>query len=168
MNRLGRQPAQTQAHPTLNPAQVLTTLAASLLLIHPAYAVGNPPDAATPNAARPALTRLTASPTSHTPSHAPAQGLMLGVGLSLALIGAAVVFTQARRPRPDGRRAGLHIVGRIALGPGQAATLLQAGDRLLLVGTARGAAPRLLAELDPNPQPAPAPWTRHDAGGDRP
>jgi flagellar biogenesis protein FliO len=76
---------------------------------------------------------------------------MLGVGLALAALGAGVVLARGGLGGRPGAAGGLQLVGRAALGPGQAAHLVRVGDRLLVVGTGRGGAPRLLADLDADP-----------------
>ncbi|WZO99206.1 flagellar biosynthetic protein FliO [Isosphaeraceae bacterium EP7] len=69
-----------------------------------------------------------------------------GVGLALAAFGWASLA--ARGYRPGGDPATLRVLGRTSLGSKQAVSLVQVGDRILIVGTGAQGAPSLLGEID--------------------
>jgi flagellar protein FliO/FliZ len=69
-----------------------------------------------------------------------------GVGLALAAFGWASVA--ARGYRPGGSPASLRVLGRTSLGSKQAVSLVQVGDRILIIGTGAQGAPSLLGEID--------------------
>lgn len=69
-----------------------------------------------------------------------------GVGLALAAFGWASLA--ARGYRPGGEPATLRVLGRTSLGSKQAVSLVQVGDRILIVGTGAQGAPSLLGEID--------------------
>jgi flagellar protein FliO/FliZ len=69
-----------------------------------------------------------------------------GVGLALAAFGWASLA--ARGFRPGGEPAALRVLGRTSLGSKQAVSLVQVGDRILIIGTGAQGAPSLLGEID--------------------
>jgi hypothetical protein len=81
-------------------------------------------------------------------------GWWLGTaGVALALAACGWVSVAARRARPlSGSRPGvgpstLRVLGRTNLSPRHTVYLLEAGDRVLIVGTGPQGAPSLLGEL---------------------
>jgi flagellar protein FliO/FliZ len=126
-----------------------------------------PPTTATATAApaaprRPFPTRDdVASGTHRTPSHpggTSSGGWWLGTtaaALALAACGWASVAARRYRPGSVAGAAGLRVVGRTSLSPRHTVYLLQAGDRVLIVGTGPQGAPSLLSELDADAMPPP-------------
>jgi hypothetical protein len=119
------------------------------------------PPAAAPR--RPFPTRQdVAAGTQRNPSHpgdTSSGGWWLGttaVALALAACGWASVAAKRYRPGRVAGAAGLRVVGRTSLSPRHTVYLLQAGDRVLIVGTGPQGAPSLLGELDADAMPLPA------------
>lgn len=81
-----------------------------------------------------------------------------GVGVVAALAGFGGLGLVSKRLGlvPGGHAAapgGLKVIGRTSLSPRHSVYLLQAGDRVLIVGTGSQGAPSLLGELDPAVKP---------------
>jgi flagellar biogenesis protein FliO len=101
------------------------------------------------------------SGTHRTPSHSGGTstgGWWLGTtaaALALAACGWASVAAKRYRPGGVAGAAGLRVVGRTSLSPRHTVYLLQAGDRVLIVGTGPQGAPSLLGELDADALPPP-------------
>jgi flagellar biogenesis protein FliO len=68
-----------------------------------------------------------------------------GIALALAAFGAVSLGFRRYLPRPGS--GPLRVVGRTSLSPKHSVYLLEAGDRVLLVGTGPQGAPSLLGEL---------------------
>jgi hypothetical protein len=68
-----------------------------------------------------------------------------GIALLLAVTGA--VFGLARKRWPNESTRMLRVVGRVGLSPRHSIFLVQAGQRVLLIGTGGQGAPSLLGEL---------------------
>lgn len=77
-------------------------------------------------------------------------GLLLG---AVALLG---LWARTRRLDASGVRR-----RTVGLGGQHALHVVELDGRRLLVGTGPGAAPRLLTELDPRPEPPPTSWEPH-------
>jgi flagellar protein FliO/FliZ len=86
-----------------------------------------------------------------------------GAGVAVALAVCGWLSVAAKRYRPGGvaGAAGLRVVGRTSLSPKHTVYLLQAGDRVLIVGTGPQGAPSLLGEMPTaNEADSPAPGSR--------
>jgi hypothetical protein len=70
-----------------------------------------------------------------------------GVALALAVCGWASVAARKYVHKPGSHLPALRVVGRTSLSPRHTIYLLEAGDRVLLVGTGPQGAPSLLGEL---------------------
>jgi hypothetical protein len=75
-------------------------------------------------------------------------GKLAAGALVVAALGVAVVVVQRRRGVLEPEGAFLRVVGRRPLSPRHTLHLVQAGDRLLLVGTGSSGAPALLGSWD--------------------
>lgn len=96
-------------------------------------------------------------------------GWWLGTGtaaLALAVCGWASVAAKRYRPGGVAGAAGLRVVGRTSLSPRHTVYLLQAGDRVLIVGTGPQGPPSLLGEMPGDTAPA-APGFDDDPGAPR-
>jgi flagellar protein FliO/FliZ len=70
-----------------------------------------------------------------------------GIALVLAAFGG--ISVAARRYLPKTETGSLRVVGRTSLSPKHSVYLLQAGDRVLIVGTGPQGSPTLLGEMPP-------------------
>jgi flagellar biogenesis protein FliO len=77
----------------------------------------------------------------------------VGIAAALAVFGA--VSLASRRFLPQHGTSPLRVVGRTSLSPKHTVYLLQAGDRVLIVGTGPQGAPSLLGELEEPEEPEP-------------
>jgi hypothetical protein len=85
-------------------------------------------------------------------------GWWLGsAGLALALAAIGAICTLARKRWPGDSSRLLRVVGKVSLSPRHSIYLVQAGQRVLLIGTGAGGTPALLGELSAaDVLPAPA------------
>jgi hypothetical protein len=77
-----------------------------------------------------------------------------GVALALAVAGWASVAAKRFVPKAGAGAVGLRVVGRTNLSPKHTVYLLQAGDRVLIVGTGHQGPPSLLGEMTGGGSPA--------------
>jgi flagellar protein FliO/FliZ len=91
----------------------------------------------------------------------------VGIALALAAFGGITVAARRLRLLPARPEAGmLRVVGRTSLSPKHNVYLLQAGDRVLIVGTGPQGSPTLLGEMPPEAAVASPRAARLRVGGD--
>ena len=71
---------------------------------------------------------------------------MIGVTLTLAVLGGIVAASRRFLPQPAG--VGMQVVGRVSLSPRHTVYMLRVGRRVLLVGAGPQGSPSLISELD--------------------
>ncbi len=71
-----------------------------------------------------------------------------GIALALAVVGGLSVASKRFLPIASTGSTSLRVVSRTSLSPRHAVYLVQAGDRVLVVGTGPQGPPALLGELD--------------------
>jgi flagellar biogenesis protein FliO len=72
---------------------------------------------------------------------------MGSAGIALALAATGALCTLARKRWPSDSSKLLRVIGKVSLSPRHSICLVQAGQRVLLIGTGAGGAPSLLGEL---------------------
>ena len=112
-----------------------------------------PTDSSEPNPARRPFPTRDASGLRRGPARPEGQGGgswwigSAGVALALAVGGWASLASRRYSPKTGAGATGLRVVGRTSLSPRHTVYLLQAGDRVLIVGTGPQGAPSLLGEM---------------------
>ena len=141
--------------------------------VPPVVALPSPADPGSSSARRPFPTRgEVASGVRHAPARpggTGSSGWWLGTGaaaLALAVCGWASVAAKRYRPGGMAGAVGLRVVGRTSLSPRHTVYLLQAGDRVLIVGTGPQGPPSLLGEMPGDPALA-SPGFDDDPGASR-
>jgi hypothetical protein len=74
-------------------------------------------------------------------------------GIALVLAATGTICTLMRKRWPTEPNRLLRVIGRVNLSPRHSIVLVQAGDRVLLIGTGSQGAPSMLGELTGNDLP---------------